>query len=130
MTDLVERLRAALDARERLIDGSGILGWLTYREDDGTMRYTTAASKSGDHWIVDGCEATGWASAHVVHDEDRERREVAAHRKILDEHRPWSDRQPPACEGCGLDNQEYERTPDINQCPTLLALAEAYGVEA
>jgi hypothetical protein len=55
-------------------------------------------------------------------------RMVAAYRKILDEHRPSDGFGH--CEGCGADYQEEPRTPNIDKCPTLLALAEGLGIAA
>lgn len=58
---------------------------------------------------------------------------VSSHRKILAEHKPmecsWSDWY--ACEGCGYDGADYcsgPMTAHVNDCPTLLALAEGYGI--
>lgn len=60
-------------------------------------------------------------------------RRCAADRKILAEHKAreggWYDWY--ACEGCGYDNADYcsePMTSHINDCPTLLALAEGYGL--
>ena len=41
---LVTWLHAQLDADEEMLEGSGNLGWLTFREPNGDMRYTTAAA--------------------------------------------------------------------------------------
>ena len=60
-------------------------------------------------------------------------RRCAADRKILAEHKPreggWYDWY--ACEGCGYDGADYcsePMTSHINDCLTLLALAEGYGL--
>lgn len=60
-------------------------------------------------------------------------RRCAADRKILTEHKPmehtWSGWY--ACEGCGYDGADYCTEPNVshvNDCPTLLALAEGYGL--
>lgn len=66
------------------------------------------------------------------HDPAAVLRRCAADRKILAEHRPvagdWTDHY--ACEGCGYDGSYCpERvTEHVNDCPTLLALAEGYGL--
>lgn len=60
-----------------------------------------------------------------------------AYTAILREHRPygewlrdelpdWAPSAERSCVGCGFDNQEERRTPDVNECPTLRALALAY----
>lgn len=87
MNDLLQKLEAAMNERARVIEGSGYLGWLTFRLADGSMHYTAAAGSSPldePHWIIDGKEATGYASATIVYDEKRERRRVARDRKLLE----------------------------------------------
>lgn len=86
MDDLVTWLRAMLDEDERRAEGTGDLGWLTYRRADGSMDHTEAASLAGDDetWIVAGREAVGFASAAVVYRESRALAEVEAKRRILD----------------------------------------------
>lgn len=60
-------------------------------------------------------------------------RRCTADRKILAEHKAreggWYDYY--ACEGCGYDGADYcsePMTAHVNDCPTLLALAEGYGL--
>ncbi|MFH9072704.1 hypothetical protein [Streptomyces alboflavus] len=59
-------------------------------------------------------------------------RRCTADRKILEEHRPQGGGWPShyACEGCGYDGGYCPEpiTRHINDCPTLLALAEGYGL--
>lgn len=71
---------------------------------------------------------------HIVrHDPEAVLRRCAADRKILAEHKAreggWYDWY--ACEGCGYDGADYcsePMTSHVNDCPTLLALAEGYGL--
>lgn len=59
----------AILAQWRLVpvDQDYQIAWLTYRNPDGSMRYTTIASGHGDgDWIVDGSVATGYAEVQVV----------------------------------------------------------------
>lgn len=71
---------------------------------------------------------------HIVrHDPASVLRRCAADRKILAEHKPyegsWSNWY--ACEGCGWNGADYCSdlvTDHVNDCPTLLALAEGYGL--
>lgn len=69
----------------------------------------------------------------AMHDPAAVLRRCAADLKILAEHKPreggWYDWY--ACEGCGYDGADYCSEPavgHINDCPTLLALAEGYGL--
>ncbi|MFD5697480.1 hypothetical protein [Streptomyces lasiicapitis] len=59
-------------------------------------------------------------------------RRCAADRKILEEHRPQGGNHPSryACDGCGYDGGYCPEpiTEHVNDCPTLLALAEGYGL--
>lgn len=61
-------------------------------------------------------------------------RRCAADRKILEEHAPTGGGWPGqyACEGCGYDGSYCPMpiTEHTNDCPTLLALAEGYGLTA
>lgn len=54
-----------------------------------------------------------------------ERRITAAHLKILDIHKTLYE-DSTGCHGCGMSAWEDENIPDVNDCPVLLALAEAY----
>lgn len=68
----------------------------------------------------------------AMHDPASVLRRCAADRKILDTHKPtagfWIDYY--ACEGCGMDGSDPADwiTDHVNDCPTLLALAEGYGL--
>jgi hypothetical protein len=43
------------------------VAWLTFRNPDGSMRYTTVASGHGDgDWIVNGEVATGYAEVQEI----------------------------------------------------------------
>jgi hypothetical protein len=59
-------------------------------------------------------------------------RRCAADRKILTEHQPYGESwEPYACTGCGYDGSDYCSTwitDHTNDCPTLQALAEGYGL--
>jgi len=86
MDDLIEWLSGIFDEDERAAVGSGIVAWLTYRNADGGMGYTTIAAsnvESEGHWVVDGREATGWATAKVIYDERRVLADIEAKRALL-----------------------------------------------
>lgn len=58
-------------------------------------------------------------------------RRCAADRKILAEHRPHGGKwESYACVGCGMDGGDCGdwMVEHVNDCPTLLALAEGYGL--
>jgi hypothetical protein len=44
------------------------VAWVTFREPDGSMRYTTVASadRGSDEWITNGEVLTGYASVDVI----------------------------------------------------------------
>ncbi len=56
-------------------------------------------------------------------------RRCAADRKILEHHAPAGTKWDPyACNGCGVDSEYGHEVDHTNDCPTLLALAEGYGL--
>lgn len=82
--DCADFIKARLDEKAARARGAGRIAWLTYRDADGQMLYTTVASGAGDDaWIADGKELPEPASVSVVFDEAQEFREVAAMRAIL-----------------------------------------------
>lgn len=121
--DLVARLTAALDETE-----------------------ARARAVVDENWREDVAESGNWneydegVREHILaHDPERELRMIAAHRKILNLHRSWDDAYPDlanpdyperGCIGCGFDGQEERITENVDRCPIVLALAEAYGIEA
>lgn len=114
---LVDRIKAALDEEEsvaRLLPQGG-LHWNVVLTGDPP-------------W---GVESDRAFVEHVVrHDPARVLRQVAAMRKVLDAHAPFiadEDEPDPICQTCTEGSHLY----DVNAypCPTLLALAEAYGIE-
>ena len=83
-----ERLRAGLDEDERVVQHSGPakVAWLTIRDGEGRMRYTTvAAGGEGDWdvWVADGREIPEPGPVNVVYDPAAKRRDIAARRHIL-----------------------------------------------
>lgn len=106
-------------------------GWIT-QQIDRTEAVARAADGRidevlGEYYIREAMEHLDLhAPASVM-------RRCAADRKILAEHKPlavtWSDWY--ACKGCGYDGADYCSEPNVahtNDCPTLLALAEGYGL--
>jgi hypothetical protein len=67
---------------------------------------------------------------HIIHnDPEAVLRRCAADRKILEHHAPAGGSWDPyACEGCGSDSEYGALVDHTNDCPTLQALAEGYGL--
>lgn len=95
------------------------------RGDVNSSVWTCDDYEDGCPGMAESWEAEGRHMAR--HDPARVLRQVAAMRKILDEHEieePGTDYQ--YCRSC----QDHERHDAHSApCPTLLALAEAYGIE-
>lgn len=83
-------------------------GWITQQIDGAE-----ALARAGKH---------GWWEPWVL-------RRCTADRKILDIHKPYGGRGygGHACTGCGELNEDWV-VEHANDCPTLLALAEGYGL--
>ncbi|MFF7096381.1 hypothetical protein ACFY9A_28900 [Streptomyces rubradiris] len=84
-------------------------------------------------WITQQIDAAEHHARTHHHDPSTALRWCSAHRKILAEHKPragtWIDYY--ACAGCGYDGADYcseLMVGHTNDCPTLLALAEGYGL--
>ena len=128
-------------------------GWITQQIDriEQTARAVEDRSAPWDgQWVADGPDALRTYNGHVLfyghnwplkpglvehvalHDPATVLRRCAADRKILAEHRPRGDGYPShyVCEGCGYDGSYCPEpyTEHVNDCPTLLALAEGYGL--
>ncbi|MEU0207379.1 DUF6221 family protein [Streptomyces canus] len=71
-----------------------------------------------------------FAAEHIVrHDPAAVLRRCAADRKILEVHAPaGSDWEPYGCNGCGIDSEYGYEVRHTNDCETLQALAEGYGL--
>jgi hypothetical protein len=104
--------------------------------NDPTCPYGELATDDTVLMDVHGFDITEpWQGAeHIaLHDPAAVLRRCEADRRILTIHKPlaatWSAYY--ACEGCGYDGADYCSEPNVahvNDCPTLLALAEGYGL--
>lgn len=86
MTDnerMIAFVRARFDEQEARIRDAGRLAWATFRNPDGSMRYTSAVAANGDVWICDG-HAVEPDSVQVVFEPEKELADVAAKRVIVD----------------------------------------------
>lgn len=110
MTDLIAKLRAALDDDERIARAA-------------RAKYFTSK-------VLGQFSAIGDMRHAIRHDPARVLRQVAAMRKVLDLHQPFiadEDEPDPICQTCTEGSHLYDIS--AYPCPTLLALAEAYGIE-
>ena len=76
-----------------------------------------------------GVERTEDARHIALHDPANVLRRCTADRKILTIHAPAGTRWDPyACNGCGVDSEYGHEVLHTNDCETLRALAEGYGL--
>lgn len=123
-------------------------GWITQQIDriendlhavdkEHGRDWTTRWEASSDTFtIYDGNNSAVVANALpaaagliALHDPANVRRRCAADRKILEVHAPQGgDWEPYACLGCGSDSEFGVLVDHVNDCETLQALAEGYGL--
>jgi hypothetical protein len=64
--------------------GPARIAWLTYRDDEGQMLYTTVAAADGcGPWVADGKELPEPASVLTMYDPARALRDIESARKLL-----------------------------------------------
>jgi hypothetical protein len=135
VTTLADQVRAALDETERIARDACQENWRWYAEDKTVI---THRDEDGE-WDAYRPTGTRADAYHIAHNDPASAlRMVAAHRKILDLHGPDDQRNRRGtfdqrrCVACLTDRYGYsdDWEPDPWPCPTVLALAEAYGVEA
>lgn len=124
-------------------------GWITQQIDE-TQRVAEAARGQGEgRWHHDSSYENGYVydggvqpvvydestpspeeAEHIaLHDPASVLRRCAADRKILEVHAPQGgDWEPYACLGCGTDSEYGVLVDHTNDCETLQALAEGYGL--
>lgn len=101
---LAEFLLARIAEDERASEGAGRIAWVTIRDKDGRMVYTTVAAQTieddPDYWVADGrgfgapsdsAVTTDTWQVSVVYDERRARAECEAKRAII---QTYADAQP------------------------------------
>lgn len=141
--DLIERLRAAIDETERVALAATPGPWRVDSEDYAEIIYGNddmVSVVSGGRWGDEASVFDSTADAiHIArHDPASTLRRCAADRKILELHVPvilhaGHPLVPPVagatrrvCRSC---SPMVGSADDSWPCPTLLALAEAYGIE-
>ncbi|MFD4596701.1 hypothetical protein ACFWPQ_01585 [Streptomyces sp. NPDC058464] len=112
MTDLHGWITQQVDTAEQRAD--------RWHDIECKIRATTRDTDDAAVMFVVACGCNGPATT---------RRRYAGDRKILAEHSTIGDGSI-YCVGCNVDYEEGAFTPNINDCPTLHALAEGYGLTA
>jgi len=92
VSDLIAFLSARLDERAKASQGAGVVAWLTYRDAQDGMNYTTVAALNletvdGDlvkaPWCACGELLPKPSSVTVIYDERTVRADIAADRKLI-----------------------------------------------
>ena len=135
MPDLHGWITQQIDAAERAAEAATPGPWKYETDDDTVVAEAGTVARRWDY-VRSGSAVQIEADMKLIiahADPTAVLRRWTADRKILAEHKPrassWYDYY--ACEGCGYDGADYCSEPMVshtNDCPTLLALAEGYGL--
>jgi len=122
MPDLHGWITQQIDRRENLAERAAHYGRRDWPQP------ATAVVDVGDSWPI--TTEAGPIAEHISdNDPATVLRRCAADRKVLAVHAPaggtWN---PYACDGCGIDSEYGHEVLHTNDCETLLALAEGYGL--
>ncbi|MFF5404588.1 DUF6221 family protein [Streptomyces misionensis] len=105
--------------------------WITeFSGETGHCVIPADAQSTREHVARTQLYAAAFDAEHIaMHDPAATLRRCTADRKILTEHRPYGGRgwDGHACIGCGESHDSWI-IDHANDCPTLLALAEGYGL--
>ncbi|MFF7130362.1 DUF6221 family protein [Streptomyces sp. NPDC008240] len=137
MPDLHGWITQQIDKTETIARDAGGKAWHWEHDygdmcNDPTCPYGELATDDTVLMSVHGYDVTEpWqGAAHIArHDPATVLRRCAADRKILDIHKPYGGRGygGHACTGCGEHREDWA-VEHANDCPTLQALAEGYGL--
>ena len=136
MTTLIEFLTARLDEDERAARAATSGTWHAAPDAPGLGTWMITAhdaTPGGGEVVCEGDREGGGVireqdAVHIVrHDPARVLREVAAKRKILAEHREEGRGDHRGCAGCGWAAGDEVRLNEVEECPTLRALASVYA---
>lgn len=124
ITQQVDHVEAVARAATDGDSGEWFVGrsWNVYRTED----QTPGEDSESNQLVVYGNVKP--QSEHIaLHHPAHVLRRCTADRKILDDHNFFGDGST-ACVGCGTDYESGPHVDNINDCPTLLSLAEGYGL--
>lgn len=82
MSELVEFLLARLAEDEAVARSAEPVGWVTFRQADGSMDHTAVAAWTDEGWLVDGRMVQD-DSAETFYDPARVLAEVEAKRRVI-----------------------------------------------
>jgi hypothetical protein len=130
--ELVEWLREQIAEQRRTVElaGPGVVGWGTYRHEDGSMKYTSPVSGGDGVWVTAGT-VTAPDSVRVVFDPANVLAQCEASEAILNEHvheRPHATApQEIGCRVCHVSEIDGDITtaPD-GWCRTVRAVGIAF----
>lgn len=125
-TDLIAALRAALDERETTAQAAKRGSNGMWRPDDSPYPEWGRIVDDASEVVTydEGAPSEAQARHIAAHDPAFALADIAAKRKILDLHQ---QREPGWCETCDVPG---DAKGNEHGCPTVLALAEAYGIRA
>lgn len=142
MADIVEFIKSRLEEDEQIAKDPEWPSW-NFEEQQGNLTINTGAVSMGWEfggssgvWLCDDpeddcAEYRGYAereATHIArHDPARVLREVAAKRALLGAHCTDPTYGGTECLGCHANFQEEHWTQDINECPTLRAIASVHS---
>ncbi|MFG3170548.1 DUF6221 family protein [Streptomyces sp. NPDC048200] len=105
-------------------------GWITQQVDK-----VEAIARAADETLGEVLSQVEYVDKHTVADERHINlhapaavlRRCVADRKILSDHTSFGDGSV-HCVGCGVDYETGPLVDNVNDCPTLLSLAEGHGL--
>lgn len=130
--DILAWLDDAISRREKT---ARAVGWDTVESGEYLWDTKYLILRHGDESLVTTELDPNLAEHVALNDPASVLRRCAADRKLLKLHNvpavvdPDSGARPDdrSCVGCGFNNQEEPMVDDVNDCPTLHAVAEGYG---
>jgi hypothetical protein len=126
MSDLITRLREAIDEAERIALAASPGPWSANPEQDEVIAVDGVTV--ADAFALSSNQTRATAAHIVATCPVRTLRMVAAHRKILDLHAPYvAVAGDPICQTCLEGSHLYAES--AYPCPTLLLLSDGYGIE-
>lgn len=130
MPDLHGWITQQIDTMETVASAATPGPWITPDHDDQVGMLEVRTAHEADIMIGYVADVATADAHHIaLHDPTTVLRRCAADRKILEVHAPQGgDWEPHACLGCGTDSEFGVLVDHTNDCETLHALAEGYGL--